>query len=336
MKKYNIEGDIDFYSELYKSLDVEENEHKTEEDSKLCLITNKPLTDNYYEMKCGHKFNYLPLYLDIKNHKQKYNGMETTSGQLKKDEIRCPYCRKKQTGILPYYEELGLAKINGVNTYNPEPNSTHVKITPVKQCQFLQLNPNFDKNGNNIVEVDDFNEGNCKFLKCFSYGGKINYTCFEGQYKKGNLVIEYSMPTDIDTNCYCFSHKKFLTKKYKDEIVNKAKEEYNAAKLKEKEDLKKTKEEAKQKEKEEKQKIKEELKKQVANSKKNIKTTNDKSDENVVIGIVDISTNNEKKENICLEVLKTGPKKGEHCSCNIFAENVCKRHYNLKNKKNNQ
>jgi hypothetical protein len=35
MKKYNIEGGIDFYSELYKSLDVEENEHKTEEDSKL-------------------------------------------------------------------------------------------------------------------------------------------------------------------------------------------------------------------------------------------------------------------------------------------------------------
>ena len=29
MKKYNIEGNIDFFSELYKSLDIEENIEKT-------------------------------------------------------------------------------------------------------------------------------------------------------------------------------------------------------------------------------------------------------------------------------------------------------------------
>ena len=43
MSKYNIEGGIDFFSELYKSLDIEENEQKTEEDnndSELVTETN--------------------------------------------------------------------------------------------------------------------------------------------------------------------------------------------------------------------------------------------------------------------------------------------------------
>ena len=71
--KYNIEGGIDFYEELYKSLDVDEDNNKTEDDKNLCLITNKPLCDKFVKMECEHKFNYIPLYLDIKNHKQKFN-----------------------------------------------------------------------------------------------------------------------------------------------------------------------------------------------------------------------------------------------------------------------
>ena len=56
MTKYNIEGGIDFYAELYKSLDVEEE--LEEEDANVCLITNQPLTDKHVIMDCGHKFNY--------------------------------------------------------------------------------------------------------------------------------------------------------------------------------------------------------------------------------------------------------------------------------------
>ena len=36
--KYNIENNIDFFSELYKSLDTIENQEKTEEDDNYCLI----------------------------------------------------------------------------------------------------------------------------------------------------------------------------------------------------------------------------------------------------------------------------------------------------------
>ena len=331
MKKYNIEGNIDFYSELYKSLDIEENEHKTEEDSKLCLITKQPLIDKYFEMNCGHKFNYLPLYLDIKNHKQKYNGMESTSCQLKKDEIRCPYCRKKQTGILPYYEELGLTKINGVNIIN---NEIVTKLPVCGSfshivCQFLELNPNFDKNNNNLV--NDYNEGNPKFLKCFKYGTQIDYNCLKGQYKKGNHVVDYSMPESKDKNYYCFCHKKVVIKNYKYTIVNQAKEELKNIKIKEKEELKNI----KIKEKEELKKVKQ-IKKLDSISKKNIKNQNIDNIENIVIGVINLSeneiVNNDKS---CLEILKTGIKKGECCGCNVFSDSLCKRHYNLKNKFNN-
>ena len=56
MKKYNIEGGIDFFAELYKSLDVKENEEKSDEDKNRCLISNQPLIDKHVILKCGHKF----------------------------------------------------------------------------------------------------------------------------------------------------------------------------------------------------------------------------------------------------------------------------------------
>ena len=135
MKKYNIEGGIDFFAELYKSLDVEESITTNDNENNLCLITNQPLIDKYVTMLCGHKFNYLPLYKDLVNHKKKFNLMEATSGHLNHNEIRCPYCRKKQVGVLPYYDELELAKISGVNwicsSYNNDGS---------KRCEFLTLN----------------------------------------------------------------------------------------------------------------------------------------------------------------------------------------------------
>ena len=57
MKKYNIEGGINFFDELYKSLDTT----NVEEDN-ICLISNQVLVDKFVELNCGHKFNYIPLY----------------------------------------------------------------------------------------------------------------------------------------------------------------------------------------------------------------------------------------------------------------------------------
>lgn len=314
MKKYNIEGGLDFYEELYKSLDVEENEQKTDEDNNLCLITNQPLIDKYHEMDCGHKFNYVPLYLDIKNHKQKFNGMEGSSSRLNTDEIRCPYCRKKQKGLLPYYEELNLAKIHGVNfiDINIKSHSNSSYSSNYKTCEFLTYNINFDVNGNNPVETTADNSGNCKFTKCFHLGSQINYSGYNQGENYG------------DEKHYCWNHKKQIVKKYKQDIKDKAKDDVKKAKLIAKEEAKKAKDEEKQKAKEEKQKTKEEAKK--------TKKLNHHS-ENVVLGpsiITDLSGN----ELIigCQEILKLGPNKGTHCGCKIVSENMCKRHFMMKHK----
>jgi hypothetical protein len=306
MSKYKIEGCIDFFSELYKSLDVEDNL----DENNLCLITSQPLTNNCFMMDCGHKFNYIPLYLDIKNHKLKFNSMEDSSSRLNHNEIRCPYCRKKQTNLLPYYEELDLCKIHGINYINPNYTPPISVSSNYKKCEFLTVNPNFDASGNNIVEIGDYNNNsNCKFYKCSHLGSQINY--YNGITEGNNFA---------DEKYYCWNHKKEVVKKYKKDIKDKANEEIKKSKLKAKEDAKNALILEKQKAKEEKQKEKDELKanKQI----KKIKIVA----ENVVL----YPTIIEEESIGCIEILRTGANKGTKCGCKVIQDNICKRHYNLK------
>jgi DNA-directed RNA polymerase subunit RPC12/RpoP len=309
MTDYIIEGGLDFYSELYNSLDIQEEEFKTNEDENKCLITNLPLIDRFFKMDCGHKFNYIPLFLDIKNHKQKFNGMEGSSSRLKTNEIRCPYCRHKHNGVLPYYEDLNLGKLNGVNYIDPNIKST--SSGSYKYCEFLEPNPSYDPSGNNPVETSShYNTGNCKFLKCFHMGSQINY--YNGLVEGENYG---------DEKYYCWSHKKKIIKKYKKDISDKMKEEVKLAKIKVKAEIKQAKDDVKQKIKEEKQKAKEEAMNNKPSKKPKIQT------ENVVLGPVIIETNGLLSG--CIQLLKTGPKKGSQCGCKIFKDNFCKRHHNL-------
>jgi len=109
MQKYNTEQNINFYSELAKSL----NNPTEQIGDNICLITNSPLTENFITLECNHKFNYTPLVNDLTNHKYKFNSMERR--RLKPTEIRCPYCRNIQTNLLPYYDNMNVNKIHGVN-----------------------------------------------------------------------------------------------------------------------------------------------------------------------------------------------------------------------------
>jgi hypothetical protein len=215
MKKYNIEGNIDFFSELYKSLDDCDNTHKVESDNNLCLITNQLLIDKFVELNCGHKFNYIPLYNDIYNHKKKFNNMEGSGSSLKMNEIRCPYCRKKQLGVLPYYEELISEKTNGVNFYD------------VNFCDDVQ------KHKTHIHSDGKYSYGNCEFIINVSTTSVIfPVVC----------TCTYVKKSDCDNKSYCFTHNKIMIKKFEKD-----------KKDKEKEDKKKLKEETKQKEKAEKE-----------------------------------------------------------------------------------
>jgi len=301
MSKYNIEGGIDFFSELYKSLDIVENEEKTDEDNNLCLITNKPLTDYFVKMGCGHQFNYIPLYNDIKNHKYKFNNMEGNSSRLNIDEIRCPYCRKKQTGVLPYHEELGLDKINGVNTITAAKIHQNNSNYNYQLCEFVKINPNFDPSGNNPLETSKYATDNCKNFTCSHSGYKtISFSNLHAYYVSNNLNTDKK---------YCYTHMKSIIKTHKKELENKAKEEAKQLKIKEKEEAKQLK-----------IKAKEELKKSVMNAKLNKKPIVGDV-ENTIVGTIDIPP-----FNVCSVILKSGLKKGQPCGCKIVENNSCKRH----------
>ena len=345
-KIYNIEGGINFFDELYKSLDIQENTHKCDDDNNRCLITNEILTSNFFQMGCGHKFNYTALYKDLINHKNKFNSMESSAGHLKMNEIRCPYCRKKQIGVLPYYEELNLEKVCGVNHIDLNKNYSPSGYigTSYKPCESLIINLHHDPSGNEPDEL----------IQCMVYGSKL--------------------PAHFgDTKHYCYLHKKLIINKHKrDEYmklkaakqqakdillaeVKKAKEETNQKLKEEKQKTKDEKQktqklkdelanlvkEGKLKTKEEKLKTKEEklktqqLKDELANLVKDSKTNkkikkSTTENENVVVGLSQISTLSETTNNKgCTQVLKTGPNKGTQCGCKVYSGEYCKRHFKL-------
>jgi hypothetical protein len=300
MNKYKIEGGIDFYAQLYTILDIDEDKENQDDDKNKCLITNQLLTEKHVILKCGHKFNYIPLYNDLLNHKQKFNNMEG-SNRLHTNQIRCPYCRKKQTELLPYYEDFGLKKINGVNFYDPNIkesyNSHHYGHT--EKCKYQIKNLNFD-------ETKPESETNKKYYTC-----NIGYATIIKLYNNDNP----SQPINYgDEHCYCYSHKKLMIKLYKNEEKQKAKELQMAAKQKAKEEAKSAKELEKQKIKEAKQKAKEAE-----------KISKKKPVENVVLGPSHVPLEIEG----CVQILKTGPNKGKPCGCKICAENLCGRHFKI-------
>lgn len=156
MKKYKIEGNLNFYDELYKSLD--ENNALDEKD--LCLITNTPLTENYVTLECNHKFNYVAIYNDILNHKKKFNSLEAK--HLKTGQIRCPYCRNIQNNLLPYYNISGIKKCSGVNWVDENNTMSHYDF--IGNCCFLKTST--DSNGN-IINI------NCSYNFCKIIGDKM-------------------------------------------------------------------------------------------------------------------------------------------------------------------
>jgi hypothetical protein len=341
MKKYQIEGGINFFDELYKSLDIQENDNKCDEDNNKCLITNEILIDKSFEMSCGHKFNYIALYNDLLNHKKKFNLMESSTGHLKINEIRCPYCRQKHVGLLPYYEDLNLKKEHGVNYIDLNKTYTPAYVgNSYKPCESLVINLNYDPSGNGTDEL----------IQCMAYGTK--------------LPQHYG-----DTKHYCCLHKKLIINKHKRDECQKLKAEKQKAKDIFIAEVKKAKEETTQKLKEEKQKTKEEkqktkeekqktqkLKDELANlvkeekqktqtlkdelttlvkdskTKKKVKKVTGLSTEtdNVVIEVnLDSHCSETTNNKGCIQILKTGINKGTKCGCKVYNGEYCKRHHKI-------
>ena len=180
MSKYIIEGNINFQEELYKLLDED-----SENEDELCQITGLHLKDKHVTLECKHHFNYDALYNEICKQKfefKTYDPNTLTKKDLQKCRdskldyfIKCPYCRNIQFTILPYYEELELKKIYGINSldktlpntvimHNPSNNYTY----PYQQGQQIPLYVPEEELGCNAILKSGPNKGNkcgCKKIE---------------------------------------------------------------------------------------------------------------------------------------------------------------------------
>ena len=107
---------MNFFEELMISIS---EEHEQEND-RVCLITNEPLVEPIITLECNHSFNYNAIFNEVKNQKTIYNKLETQT--LKRQQIKCPYCRNLQNKLLPKFKDE--EEIIGVNS-------------PLKYCMYL-------------------------------------------------------------------------------------------------------------------------------------------------------------------------------------------------------
>jgi len=303
--KYKIEGDINFYDSLIKSLDDE-----SDDDEIMCKISGMPLNDKNVTLECNHKFNYDALYKEICKQKFDFKTYEvhllSKKEQLKMRDlkidyfIKCPYCRSAQFNILPYYEELGLEKIYGVNTLDK------------KNCMKKQYT-----NINNLYGSDDYtiHYYGQSFKKGICCESDNNFVC-KSKY------VAFIANTDLS---YCSFHYKGGLKKYKLKEKQKKIEEKN----KQKEDILKAR-----------QKLFEEKNLQRAEKGllplKNLPRIKPVI-ENIIspgLPIVQyIPEETEENKTIigCKMILKTGINKGKSCGCKkLYKDDLCKRHSSIK------
>ena len=295
---YKLEGDIDFFAELQKSLLEEELD---EGDNKLvptCQITGLPLTENHFKMNCGHTFNYDSLYTEIC--KQKYEFKTYTMDSLSTTDIRlfrtlgfdyfikCPYCRRIQTVLLPYYENLPFPKKYGVNT-------TDTAFKVMDSTSHVSSSASYTYK----VYGYTFEKGIC----CVTLSGTHTFTCFN------------SWVSEIPGLCksYCPNHIRVVAKEYKlleKEKTNKDKAEAKVAKAEAIALAKDTKSAAKAL-------TKDALKKEKLENKIISKKTG------VIAAFVP-----ESDELKCSALIKSGPRKGAECGLKCVQNGFCGRHAN--------
>ena len=293
MTNYNIEGNINFYNELFKSLDDE-----SEDEATLCQINGLPLDANSVKLECSHQFNYAPLYKEICTQKFNFKTYDTNALNKKdylkvKDSkldyfIKCPYCRHIQFTILPYYEELGLKPKYGVNSLDPSLTDKPKLYNKYGSDDYtFYLYNKLFKKGECCVIVNDLANTKCSYM--------------------------YTTLVENSDKSFCQLHYRSGIKQIK---MNE--------KQKQKDDLKKQKEdvlEAKQKLLDEKNT--ERVAKGLAPLKR-LPTIKNVVQQPQTIG----AYGPDEEQSIgCKAVLKSGPNKGSNCGCNKIDETgLCKRH----------
>ena len=204
MNKYLIEEKINFYEELNKSYINNEIEDNLDN---ICLITNEILKENYITLKCGHKFNYIPLWNQIYQYKFINSIFKDINSKKIKYTIECPYCRNQEYNLLPFNPNFNLKLAYGITSDNEK----------------LKLIWH-----NNKLVYDST-------IHCFN--GKC---CFENKDDNENSVClnKNVLLHEETNNTYCYNHINIIKSKFNKEKQLKIKQEQNEKQLKIKQEMK--------------------------------------------------------------------------------------------------
>ena len=155
-KYYVIEGvdsegedcENDFFNKLKCMTQCNESIENVNIDT-CCLLTKEALNDIHVTLNCGHKFNYIPLYKEVVIQKTSA-GIMTTNGfynscTLRLNEMKCPYCRRVQDKLLPFFNYDDIKRLRGVNG----PESLCMKA---RMCEHIETS-NKRKNKNTKKET---------------------------------------------------------------------------------------------------------------------------------------------------------------------------------------
>ena len=303
MTKYIVEGGLNFFDELNKSLNIEE----LDENPDTCLISNTELTDNYVTLDCNHKFNYEPLYNDILNHKTKYNSLERR--QLKIMELRCPYCRHIQSKLLPPCD--GFENTHGVNYIDeylmtPSGHFSLINGYKIGTCCYESnsvINNYVIKCTHNYVKLlEEDGKTYCHYHKYFAAKAalkakklkdKEDAKIAKEQIKAAAALLKVEKANEKKANMELLKIAKANEKKVKIELLKIAKANEN-------------------------------LQKKKVPSSVNISSLNSLQDDNYII-----TSENANIVNVCTKILISGKNKGKMCCSTIHNDNLCKRHYNI-------
>lgn len=331
MVKYIIEGGINFYEELYKSLDSNEaninetNEINKEPTLNVCQITGLPLEPDYVTLECSHKFNYGALYTEICTQKyifKSYGVSSLTNSDFKKFKesgnnyyIKCPYCRSIQFTLLPSCPYNKYKPKYGINTLE-KTKEDDIFLIKIPQ----ELNHTYTVYGFTFQQ----HQGIC----CNSVIGMKNNTPIYCQNSYTSIV-------NFMNKSFCSGHIRGEIGKHKKKM-----REQETIQKKEKRIMEKALKKMKMmEEREAKEKIREQLKQEKLEQKNKIKKTVKNIVKNTVVSqSINIGDFNEPLESVekvekveqalnkCPAILKSGAKKGQQCGSNIKQNGFCLRH----------
>jgi hypothetical protein len=145
----------------------------------LCLISKEPIEEKI-TLGCKHSFEYLYLYEEIKQQKNRHRSY-----------FKCPYCRTKFNGTIPYYEVDDVEKINYIN-------NTNKTLLPILKCSVANCCLNANKFKIGIYCSKHYKQSNS--VKC-NGTCKNGLPCKNKALENGFCNIHTETPSKIKNIC---------------------------------------------------------------------------------------------------------------------------------------